>query len=197
MSLQSMLQRDAGIAAITQHLDALSHAARLDELYALDRDGQRALYERAAAAPPITLEHFVPPGWPTRLPVHHLGKNTLPAPGPLRRFQKRFARPEHGDCRLFGYNEGPTRRLIGPGYFVAVPTGGDQRGAVVVDYVQVPDGPVPEGWPAVIPNRQGPQRLVYFETRDYMRKLSEHASIGAAYKRERALDHYFILCREP
>src|SRR5262245_64989648 len=29
--------------------------------------------------------------------------------------------------RLFGYNEGPTRRLIGPGFFVAVPTSQDRK----------------------------------------------------------------------
>jgi hypothetical protein len=28
-----------------------------------------------------------------------------------------------------------------------------------------------------------------------MRRVSAHVSIGAAFKRERPLDHYFILCR--
>jgi len=102
-------------------------------------------------------------------------------------------------ARLFGYNEGPTRRVVGPGYFVAIPTSErpawSARGAVVVDYYQVPDGPVVDGWPRVVANDWRLQRLVYHETRDFMRRVSTHVSIGAAYKRERPLDHYFVLCR--
>jgi hypothetical protein len=67
---------------------------------------------------------------------------------------------------------------------------------VVVDYFQVPDGPVPAGWPAVKRNAQGLQRFVYDGTRNYMRRVSKHVSIGAAYKGETPLDHYFVLCRE-
>ena len=29
-----------------------------------------------------------------------------------------------------------------------------------------------------------------------MRRVSQHVSIGAAYKGEKPLDHYFTLCRE-
>jgi hypothetical protein len=29
-----------------------------------------------------------------------------------------------------------------------------------------------------------------------MRRVSRHVSIGAAFKRERPLDHYFVLCRK-
>ena len=32
--------------------------------------------------------------------------------------------------------------------------------------------------------------------REFLRKVSAHVTIGAAYKGERALDHYFTLCRE-
>jgi hypothetical protein len=28
-----------------------------------------------------------------------------------------------------------------------------------------------------------------------MRRVSTHVSIGAAFKRERPLDHFFVLCR--
>ena len=131
--------------------------------------------------------------------VNHQGRNTLPLPGKHRRFQKCFCRPEDGSERLFGYNDAPSRGLIGPGYFVALPTVGqpdwEARGAVVVDYFQVPDAEVCADWPAVVPNTQGLQRFVYHRTRDFMRRVSEHVSIGAAYKAEKALDHYFTLCR--
>ena len=185
------------ISAIAAYLDGLSSEARWSELARLGRARQRALYEKAAEAAPLDLAHFVGRAGP-REPVVHEGRNTLPLPGPLQRFQKRFCRADAGD-RLFGYNEGPTRRFLGPGYFVALPTRGrpqwEARGTVVVDYFQVPDSAVAAGWPAVVPNHHGLQRLVYGGTRDFMRRVSSHVSIGAAYKGERPLDHYFVLCR--
>lgn len=186
------------IQEIARYLDGLDAAARLGETMALGRAAQRALYEKAAHAAPIDLAHFVGDAGP-RVEVIHEGRNTLPLPAPLGRFQKRFCRPDGEDGRLFGYNEGPTRRLVGPGYFVAVPTRGrpawEARGAVVIDYWQVPDAPVAAGWPRVVDNGHGLQRLVYHQTRDFMRRVSRHVSIGAAFKRERPLDHYFVLCR--
>jgi hypothetical protein len=66
---------------------------------------------------------------------------------------------------------------------------------VVIDYWQVPDTAVVDGWPRVVPNNHGLQVLVYNKTRDFMRRVSAHLSIGAAYKGEKALDHYFVLVR--
>jgi hypothetical protein len=199
MSLAALIDDPASaIEAIARHLDGLDAAARQAEIDRLDRARQRTLYEKAAHAAPLDLAFFVGDAEPLA-EVIHAGRNTLPLPSRLRRFQKRFCRPEHGATRLFGYNEGPTRKLIGPGYFVAVPTAGrppwQARGAVVIDYFQVPDAPVPRGWPRVVANDWRLQRLVFHETRDFMRRVSRHVSIGAAFKRERPLDHYFVLCR--
>ena len=47
----------------------------------------------------------------------------------------------------------------------------------------------------VVPNDWRLQRFVYHQTRDFMRRVSRHVSIGAAFTRERPLDHYFVLCR--
>jgi hypothetical protein len=66
---------------------------------------------------------------------------------------------------------------------------------VVVDYFEVPGGAVVDGWPRVVPNSRGLQRFVYHRTRDFLRAVSTHVSIGAAFKRDRPLDHYFVLCR--
>lgn len=199
MALHS-LASDGGtdIATIAAYLDALDADTRRSEVRSLDRDAQRRLYDKAAAAPAIDLGHFVGDAAPGQEVIHD-GLNTLPVPAPVSRFQKRFCRPGDGSPRLFGYNEGPTRRLVGPGFFVAVPTRGrpawELRGAVVIDYFQIPDGPVAPGWPAVVANSRGLSRFVYHETRDFMRRVSRHVAIGAAYKRERSLDHYFVLCR--
>ena len=106
----------------------------------------------------------------------------------------------HGSARLFGYNDAPSRGLVGPGYFVAHDTASEpawqERGAVVVDYFLVPDAPVAEGWPAVKQNHEGLQRWVYFHTRDFMRRVADGVTIGAAYKEDKALDHYFVLVRQ-
>jgi hypothetical protein len=184
------------IDEIAAFLDQGDHAHRWAAIGQASRDQQRALYEKAAEAPPLDLAFFA--GDEPGREVIHEGLNTLPLPGGFRRFQKRFCTSPTPD-RVFGYNEGPTRRLVGPGYFVGVLTEGrpewESRGAVVIDYYRVPDGPVVAGWPRVIANKQGLQRFVYHETRDFMRRVSTHISIGAAFKRGRPLDHYFVLCR--
>lgn len=181
-------------------LDALAPDARLAWTRSLGKADQRALYALAAQGPGCTLEDFVPKAVQARVPVIHSGRNTLPLPGVFRLFEKRFCRPEAGPPRLFGYNEGATRKLIGPGYFVAHATAGnpewERRGAIVVDYFQVPDGPVAEGWPKVVENARGLQMFVFKGTRDFMRKVSRHVTIGAAYKGEKSIGQFFVLCRE-
>jgi hypothetical protein len=197
-----------GIDAIGAYLDGLAAKQRWLEVKQLGRDHQRTLYEKAAHAPAIDIGHFVG-GAPPRHEVIHDGVNTLPVAPAWKRFQKRFCRPEPdgngtrhaAEVRLFGYNEGPSRRLIGPGFFVAVPTAErpqwSARGGVVVDYYRIPDGAVADGWPRIVPNDWRLQRFVYHETRDFMRRVSGDVSIGAAFKREKPLDHYFVLCRRP
>ena len=214
------------LASPATYLDALDPRERLAHLRRLSRDQQRSLYQWAATAPPLHLADLVPDAGPL-VEVIHDGFNTLPVPAPLRRFQKRLCRPKDGpgatDRRadraadrpadradraadrptdgtvLCGYNEGPLRRLIGPGYFVAAETADNpswaERGGVVVDYFHVPDGDVAPGWPRVVPNEKGLQRHVYHQTRDFLRRVSSHVTVGAAYKNEEPLDHYFILCR--
>ncbi|HEY4059142.1 MAG TPA: hypothetical protein VGM39_21145 [Kofleriaceae bacterium] len=195
--------RHARIDAIAHHLDALSADERWRQASMLDRDRQRTLFEKAAHATPIDVAHFVQAAQP-REEVIHDGVNTLPMPAPLRRFQKRFCLPPGQSAqtadRLPGYNHGPTLGVVGPGYFVAIATADRPawaaRGAIVVDYFQIPaPDEVPASWPPIVENSWRLQRFVYHQTRDFMRRVSHHVSVGAAYKRERSLDHFFVLCR--
>ncbi|HVU03742.1 MAG TPA: hypothetical protein VHE30_18415 [Polyangiaceae bacterium] len=202
MDLKALLANDSTtIDTIAQALDSASPEERKEAALSLNRSEQRTLYRKAKQSRGLTLEDFVPKNRANLVPVRHFGRNTLPMPRKLQLFEKRFCRPERGDGRLFGYNESPFISTVGPGFFVAIYTAGnsawEERGAVVVDYFQVPDGPVASSWPKVIPNTQGLQKYVYHRTRDFMRRVSEHVSIGAAYKVEKALDHYFVLVREP
>lgn len=194
-----VLDPNSTLDAVAAALDAMTHVARCEALKTLGRSGQRALYRKAASGPAMDLDALVPKSVGARA-VHHQGRNTLPLPPPNQNFQKRFARPQDGTARLYGYNEAPSRWLIGPGYFVAYETHDNpawrERGGVVVDYFQVPDGAVPAGWPAVVSNSRGLQFFVYRHTRDFLRCVSSTVSIGAAYKEESSLDHYFTLARE-
>ena len=186
------------IEAVAEYLDSLTHDGRREAMQ-LPRKHQRALYGKALAAPACDLDFFVPPDVDPLTPVHHYGRNTLPLPSAGKSFEKRMCRPQDGSGRLFGYNESPFQPLIGPGFFVVVPTAPnkewEERGPVVVDYFQVPDAPVSPSWPKVVPNSRGLQMFVYKGTRDFMRRVSSHCSIGAAFKGEKALDHYFTLVR--
>ena len=189
----------APIAEIAALLDAASAEDRRAALFGLSRTQQRTLYERTAASPTLTIDDLVPA--PPLTPVVHHGKNSLPL---FRRFEKHMCRPADDSARIFGFNEGATRSVIGPGYFVAMPTGlvsdgapsWAARGGIVVDYLQVPDAAVPAGWPVVVDNGVGLQRFVYRGMRDYLRKVSTHASIGAAFQGERAFNSWFVLCRD-
>lgn len=200
MSLSTLIEVGSHYQEIASYLDRLNHASRWKELERLSRREQDKLYALVASAPPLTVDFFVPPDVPNLQEVIHHGKNTLPLPSVLKRFQKRFCRPIADSSVLYGYNEGMTRRWIGPGYFVAESTAGNRvwesRGSVVVNYFKVPDGPVPDSWPRVVPNHRGLQMFVFNKTRDFMRRVSAHVSIGAAYRYENPLLAWFILCRE-
>jgi hypothetical protein len=188
------------IDEIAAKLDAMSHDERREAASTLGRADQRLLYDKAADRRAVVLDDFVPQAVSDRKPVHHWGRNTLPLPRTFKHFEKRFCRPEGDSSRLFGYNEGSTRGVIGPGYFVAYSTLGKadwiDRGSVVIDYFQVPDGSVAEGWPQVVPNSKGLQMFVFKGTRDFMRGVSTHLTVGAAYKGEKKMGQYFLLLRQ-
>ncbi len=197
MSLKKLLKRQhTTIDDVSAYLDGLDNAARIAEVYKLSAAHQRRLWELSSTAPPLTLEDFVPASLgPVAEQIHH-GKNSIPV---FSRFSKRFCRGVDGDM-IYGYNEGPTRRLIGPGYFVLRSTEGHPEwlslGGVVVDYYQVPGGDVVKAWPKVVPNTRGLQRFVYKHTRDFMRRVSQEVTVGRAYKDGKDLKVHFVLCRE-
>ena len=196
VKLSELIREDSRIEDIAEHLDKLDPAERRQQTLDVDGKLQKILYERAQMSAPVDLEFFVPSHVADTTEVIHYGRNSQPA---FKYFQKRWSRPAGREGQLFGYNEARARPLIGPGYFVADPTdadGSDVRGAVVVDYFMLPDAAVPAGWPAIKPNNHGLQMFVYNKTRDYMRRISEHVSIGIAYRKEKTVLGYFLLCRD-
>lgn len=201
--LTALIRGDASIASIATYLDALDARAREREVNELRRADQARLFEKAADAERARLTDFVPASVPDLTPVHHPGRNTIATLPYFQRFEKRFARPENDRSRVIGYNAS-NAWFIKPGYFVAYETDahGDtwrRRGGVVIDYHRVPDGKVPDAWPRVVPNSHGLQKLVYHLTRDFMRKVSAHVTIGRASREDEKgdveLDYWFTLVR--
>ena len=115
-----------------------------------------------------------------------------------------MCRPDAGTNHLMGYNEYRSKGWLGPGYFELMPTAPDSgypenRGAYVVDYYRVPSGQTPHGWPAAQSNTKGLSRFVYGGTRDYLRRVSDHVSVGRPFQGDsddRELDFSFVLCRK-
>jgi hypothetical protein len=65
---------------------------------------------------------------------------------------------------------------------------------VVIDYCEVP-ARKPAEWPPVLPNSARLSRFIYYRTRDYMRGVSQHVTIGRATRDGKPMDNWFVLCR--
>ena len=180
-------------------VDAVELAAMLDEatdeervaaVMGLNARQQAILFDAVEGFRPLGLDHFVPLETPLLHAVDHHGRNSLPM---FRRFAKRFCRPEDDASVLWGYNRNP--RLIqpvtGPGYFLCYSAG---VGEVVIDYCDVPSDR-PDGWPKIRPNSAGLSHFIYHNTKDTMRGVSEHVSVGRAARAGKPMDNWFVLCR--
>jgi len=192
--LRRRIEQGAALAELAPLLDAMTHDDRIAACQGLDTRHQALLYEQADPTGGLTLADMV--DRPLRV-VHHAGWNTLPLPRFGRRFVKAMVRQPDG--RIGGWNDAPLAWLIGPGYFVLRQTVGEeqQHGPIVVDYFQTPRGELPAEWPRVRPNWLGLQAFVYGWCVDYLRRVSEHVTIGAAFKFGRPVGSYFVLVRDP
>ena len=191
--LQRMLTAaEPDLGAASAYLDGLTHEARVREIRSLGAAAQATLFDAAYDHRPIDLDFLVPAGHPPLAEVVHHGKNSLPA---LTDFAKVMCRPDDGGAgEIWGYNRSGAlvERLVGPGYFVAVP---HARGALLIDYLRVPPRK-PAAWPRIIPNETRLSRFVYGGTQDVLRGVSAHVSIGRATRDGRPMDAWFVLCRE-
>lgn len=189
---------DLTYAAMRDHFDGLDSAGCWDEV---ERYGKRQLvrmYELAKEAEPITIEHFVPKDAGDKV-INHRGRNSIPVPiGAIRWFSKPMARLAQHEGVVCGYNEGATKGVIGPGFFICRESDAAHldRGPWVVDYLQVPTGDVPDGWPTLKRNEEGLQRFVYGGTTDFMRKVSDRVSVGMPFKGDKCMGMPFVLVRE-
>ncbi len=197
MNLDVLLEGDIDLHRLAEVLDGLGHPGRLATIRGWSHDQQKRLYEAVKDFKPLTLADFVPDGTGPLTEVIHWGKNSLPA---FTHFQKRFCKPKDEENILWGYNdnhEGGHQFASGPGYFVVhTPARGDAHaGEIDIDYTKLPPGK-PDAWPAIKPNEAGISRFIYAGMVDVMRGISQHVSIGRAFKGGKFMDAYFVLCRE-
>ncbi|MCA9554367.1 MAG: hypothetical protein KC933_30305 [Myxococcales bacterium] len=180
-----LVKKRARAEDISAHLDALGPAERVRECMALPGNLQPALFELAKGSSKLDVHDFV--GQPCLTAIYEL-KNNLPV---FNISQKRFYRPEEGEVVGYNHTTGLAATFAGPGYFFAV--NGDD-GELVFDYTRLPTLQ-PEGWPEIRPNTGLIPGLTYGEMLDYVRQVSAHTVIGAAYRKGKPRNAYFLLTR--
>ena len=188
-NLSKALKDQVSIEEIEKGLNQLSPEDRVEQSRSLGPSQQKQLWQLCEGRK-VSLDQLVPADRVGQT-VRHLGRNTLPA---FKIFEKHFLRPSKDHEVLWGFNEGPTRKLVGPGYFVARNSDQTEIGNVVIDYEMLPEE-APQGWPKIKSNETGVSRLVYAFMHDYLRQVSEHVTIGRAYRKGKESPNYFTLCR--
>lgn len=180
-------------ARLGEALDKMDPQSRLWTAMSITSEELQALWD-IFEGDSADASHFVPSGTDALKEVIHHGKNSLPA---FNFFQKRFCLADDDSGDLWGYNHGDTAWAIGPGYYVAHGTEGEDGppSDYVIDYTRLPKKK-PDTWPEILPNEAKLGRFVYAGMKDYMRKVSEHVSIGRAYKGGKPMNAWFLLCRE-
>lgn len=176
-------------------LDRVDHGTRVAATRTWSGRLQSKLFD-AADGRAVPAAQILPTDEIGRQVIHH-GTNTLPA---FRQFQKRFCWVESASDgardgrQIAGYNHNPVflMAMTGPGYYVAYedPNGPE----FIVDYHQLPDGKA-DSWPEIVSNSRRLGRLVYAGMVDRLRKVSEHVTIGRAYKKK-PMNAWFVLVRE-
>lgn len=192
MTLATLLKSSTVTStSVAAFLDGLSHDERLKQTMALSSDEQARLFELADGARHFTLDDLAPSSTAPLTGVRHEGKNSLYL---FTRFAKVFAMPDEptAEPERWGFNDGTqlVKTTVGPGYFVAVQQGGE----VLVDYTRLPKKPL-TGAPKILPNDARLSRFVFNQTKDVVRGVSKHVSIGRAWRGTRRLDNWFVLCR--
>ena len=182
----------ATVDSVAEIIEALGRNERIQAIRTLSGKDQQRLWELADGCR-VQLTDMVPadcqPGWMVR----HFGRNSLPV---FTQFEKRFRLADRGETantELWGYNFQRLARFTGPGYFVACedPT----THSIAIDYHRVPAFGT-AGWPPLRENTAGVvSSLVYGRMIDHMRKVSEHVTIGRAFKKGKWQPNWFVLCR--
>ncbi|MCL2725064.1 MAG: hypothetical protein FWD69_11570 [Polyangiaceae bacterium] len=178
------------LTRLAEILDGLGHEGRVHAIRTWTKHHQAELFEAAKGKRPLDLDFLVPANTGALVEVIHDGQNSRPI---FHHFQKRFVKLENEDFAIGGYNHQAMSAATGPGYFVVRKGDGEHEGELAIDYAKLPKHK-PASWPAIKSNT-GLRSFLYGGTVDYLRGISQHVSIGRAY-RGKAMDTWFALVRK-
>lgn len=191
MDVTVLLEPKIDLPRLAEILDGLGHEGRYHAIRTWTKHHHEAIFEAAKGFRALELADLVPDGYGPLEEVIHDGHNTLPA---FTRFQKRFVKLEGEDAPVGGYNHQSMMGVTGPGYFVATKGEGEHEGELVIDYTRIPRTK-PAAWPEIRGNDSGLGALVNGGMIDYVRGISTHVSIGAAYKNGEHRKQWFAMVR--
>lgn len=192
MDVTTLLEPTIDLERLTEVLDGLGHDGRVHTIRTWTKRQKAALFEAAKGYRPLDLDFLVPAGVGPLVEVVHDGHNTLPM---FTRFQKLFTKLDGEAFPIGGYNRHSMQAFTGPGYFAVTQGEGEHEGELVIDYTRVPTQK-PASWPEIRPNEGLIAALVNGGMVDYLRGLSSHVSIGAAYKNGKHRNQWFALVRK-
>lgn len=192
MDVTIFLEPKVDIEKLAEILDGLGHEGRVHTTRTWTKKQMEAIFD-ACAGRPISPDLLVPPSVGNDVEVIHDLRNTLPM---FSNAQKRFARLEGDEASMGGWNrQHGIARVSEPGYFTVRAGEGEHANELVIDYGTVPKSK-PDVWPAIEPNDSGILNgLVWEGMVDYLRRVSEHVSIGRATKKGKPIGQYFALVR--
>lgn len=179
------------------YLDGLCQSQRISQSTSLSSRQQQLLWDAAEGGERLSMDDFVPPKLEPLKAIAHWGKNSLPA---FTQFKKVMCRTSD-EAEFSGYNDYSLRQLIGDGYFVVRSTSADDADnhGVVIDYTRAPVEKA-KLWPPIKVNERRLGHFFYAGNLDYMRRVSQHVTIGRAKKANAPQDvwmpNWFVLCRE-
>lgn len=189
MDVSVLLEPKIDMQRLSEILDGLGHEGRVHATITWTKKQQAAIYEAAKGFKPLDLDYLVPSSVGPLVEVIHDGHNTLPM---FTSFQKRFVKLEDGT--VAGYNEQSMKAFTGPGYFVVTKGEGEHEGELVIDYTKVPSVK-PPSWPEIKKNEGGIAGIVNGGMVDYLRGISNHVSIGVAFKDGKPRHQWFAMVR--
>lgn len=192
MDFLTLLEPKVDPERLAQILDGLGHDGRVHTTRTWDKRRQEAIFEAVKGFRPLDLDFLVPSGTDPLVEIIHFGHNTLPA---FSNFQKRFVKLDGEDVPVGGYNHQSMQGITGPGYFSVTKGEGDHEGELVIDYTKVPKSK-PDAWPEIQKNDGFVSGIVNGGMIDYLRGISQHVSIGVAYKNGQHRNQWFAMVRK-